>query len=312
MPWKDGYTISDERSIADGDVRWPTGKACSFTVVVSLDPQCGPDGLVASSLQTPEAYYGMHRGLESLRGVLGKHGIHATFAASAALATSYPTTLRSLAVDGHEIAAHGLLREDVSKLDPATEREHLHRTTACIGEVVGQRPLGWYSLPRQSDRFAVGMISPVTMSLLVEDGYTYMGNSLADDVPHYWVYDANGPKSILAMPYYYHFDDQFFLLFPTAGSGLEHADSLARNWRAEMDAQHGRGRSFSMVLHPYAIGWGHRLKLLDAFLTHVGALPGVWTATALHCAQHWLAQYPTESTLRIAPSIWVDYADSLS
>ena len=312
MPWKDGYTISDERSIADGDVRWPIGKACSFTVVVSLDPQCGPDGLVAASLQTPEAYYGMHRGLESLRGVLSKHGIRVTFAASAALAASYPAILRALAAEGHEIAAHGWLREDVSKLDPATERERLHRTTSCIGEVVGQRPLGWYSLPRQSDRFAVGMISPATMSLLVEDGYTYMGNSLADDVPHYWVYDPNGPKSILAMPYYYHFDDQFFLLFPTAGSGLEHADSLARNWRAEMDAQHGRGRSFSMVLHPYAVGWGHRLKLLDAFLTHVGALPGVWTATALQCAQHWLAQYPIESTLRIAPSIWVDYADSLN
>lgn len=312
MPWKDRYTISDERSIADRDIRWPDGGVCNVTVVVSLDPQCGPDGLAAADFKTPEAYYGMHAGLDALRVLLRRHGIRATFAASAALALSYPATLRSLRDEGHEIAAHGFLREDVSRLDPATERERLRQTTLALGEVLGQRPLGWYSLPRQSDRHAVGAISPVTMSLLVEDGYRYMGNSLADDAPHYWVYDPSGPKSILCMPYYYHFDDQFFLLFPARGSGLEHADSLARNWRAEMDAQHKRGRSFSMVLHPYAIGWGHRLKMLDAFLAHVRSLPGIWNATALKCATHWLAEYPPERTLRIAPSIWTDHADSLS
>ncbi len=312
MPWKDRYTISDERSIADGDVRWPNGMACSFTMVVSLDPQCSPSGLVAADFKTPEAYYGMHGGLDSLRAVLGKHGLRATFAASAALARAYPDVLRALAADGHEIAAHGFLREDVSKLDPAVERERLRQTTITLGDVVGARPLGWYSLPRQSDRYAVGAISPATMPLLVEDGYTYMGNSPADDVPHYWVYDPDGPKSILCLPYYYHFDDQYFLLFPAKGTGLEHADSLARNWRAEMDAQHGRGRCFSMVLHPYAIGWAHRLKLLDAFLDHVKTLPGVWNATAGQCAAHWRQHYPAESTLHIAPSIWKDYDDSLS
>lgn len=312
MPWKDRYTISDERSIADRDVRWPDGRVCNFTMVVSLDPQCGPDGLVGADLKTPEAYYGMHAGLDSLRSVLGKHGIRATFPASAALARAYPAILRSLRDDGHEIAAHGFLREDVSTLDLATERERLRQTTISIGDVIGERPLGWYSLPRQRDRYAVGAISPVTMSLLDEGGYTYMGNSPADDAPHYWVFDPSGPRSILCMPYYYHFDDQFFLLFPAKGSGLEHADSLARNWRAEIDAQHRRGRCFSMVLHPYAIGWGHRSKLLNAFLEHVATLPGIWNSTALQCATHWRAQYPAETTLRIAPRIWKDYPDSLS
>jgi hypothetical protein len=59
--------------------------------------------------------------------------------------------------------------------------------------------------------------------------FDYLGNSPADDVPH-WVADPSGPAvAILAMPYYYSFDDQFFLLFPTKGSGLEHADTLDRN-----------------------------------------------------------------------------------
>lgn len=312
MPWKDRYTISNERSIADRDVRWPNGLACSFTITVSLDPPCGPEGLTPADLKTPEAYYGMHGGLDALRAVLDKNGVRATAAVSAAVADIHPTILRSLAADGHEIAAHGYLREDVSTLDIADERERLKRTTECIGAAVGRRPLGWYSLARQGDKYAGGAISPNTMSLLIEDGYSYMGNSPADDVPHYWVTDPAGPTAMLVMPYYYHFDDQFFLLFPAKGTGLEHADSLARNWRAEMDAQHRRGRSITMVLHPYAIGWAHRLRLLDEFLGHVTALPKVWNATALECAEHWRTHYPPEQTLRLEPSIWSDYDGSLS
>lgn len=312
MPWKEGYTVSDERSIADPDIRWPNGLACSFTVVVSLDPPCGPGGLTPADLATPEAYYGMHGGLEALRAILDKNQTRSTFAASAAIASAYPAVLRSLAEDGHEVAAHGYLREDVSGLDVGEERERLEWTTDGIEAAVGRRPLGWYSLSRQSDKYAVGAISPNTMSLLAESGYLYMGNSPADDVPHYWVIDAEGPQAMLAMPYYYHFDDQFFLLFPAQGTGLEHADSLARNWRAEFDAQHRRGRSFTMVLHPYAIGWSHRLRLLDEFLGHVREVPAVWNATALECAQHWLHQYPPDQTLHLKPSVWSDYPDSLS
>lgn len=129
MPWKDRYTISNERSIADRDVRWPNGLACSFTITVSLDPPCGPEGLTPADLKTPEAYYGMHGGLDALRAVLDKNGVRATVAVSAAVADIHPTILRSLAADGHEIAAHGYLREDVSTLDIADERERLKRTT---------------------------------------------------------------------------------------------------------------------------------------------------------------------------------------
>ena len=60
------------------------------------------------------------------------------------------------------------------------------------------------------------------------------------------------------------------------------------------------------------MGWGHRLKLLDAFLAHVASLSGVWAATALQGAEHWLVQHPPESSLHLAPSIWVDHVDSLS
>ena len=38
MPWKERYTISDEKSILDADIKWPGGKRCCFRVVVDLSP----------------------------------------------------------------------------------------------------------------------------------------------------------------------------------------------------------------------------------------------------------------------------------
>ena len=55
MPWKEGYTISDERSLADSEVRWPDGARCCVAVTVDLSVASGPEGVTAADLATPEA-----------------------------------------------------------------------------------------------------------------------------------------------------------------------------------------------------------------------------------------------------------------
>ena len=312
MPWKERYTISDERTLLDSDVRWPNAKRCCFRVVVDLAPASGPEGVKPQDLTTPDAYFGMHGGLRELCGTLGRYGIKATFAVPAVIAEIHGDTVRRLRDEGHEIAAHGFKHEDVSTLSRDEERTRLERTTAILTKVAGVRPSGWFSLPRQSDKFAGGAVSPNTIDLLVEGGYDYFGNGLADDLPHYWVSDFASRRSILTLPYYYHFDDQFFLLFPKKGTGLENPDSLLRNWKAELDAQYKRGRQFSMVLHPHAIGWPNRLHVLEQFLDHARGLPELWYATSAECARHWLTTFPAASHLKLEPSIWRDYPGSLS
>src|SRR5262245_65961413 len=63
MPWKDRYTISDERTLLDSEVAWPDGHRCCFRIVVDLSPACGPDGLKPQDLATPDAYFGLNGGL---------------------------------------------------------------------------------------------------------------------------------------------------------------------------------------------------------------------------------------------------------
>ena len=83
MPWKQGYTISDERSLADSEVRWPDGARCCVVVTVDLSVASGPEGVTAADVATPEALFGANQGLAALREVLRRHAIRATFAVPA-------------------------------------------------------------------------------------------------------------------------------------------------------------------------------------------------------------------------------------
>jgi peptidoglycan-N-acetylglucosamine deacetylase len=311
MPWKDRYTISDEKSLADADIRWPHGKRCAVHIVVDLSVARGPGGIRASDLTSPSATFGAKQGLDLLLAALSRHGLKATFAVPAVIAEIDPARVKGLCEHGHEVAAHGFKHEDVSLLERNEEKARLERTTQILTAIMGRRPAGWFSLPRQEDAFAVGTISPSTMELLLEDGYAYMGNGLADDIPHYWVTDVASRRAMLTLPYYYHFDDQFFSMFPVRGSGLENSDMLFRNWRGEFDAQYKRGRFFTMTLHPQHIGWCTRMAGLEAFLEYMTSLPDLWNPTGAECAQYWTTTYPA-ATLKLEESIWRDYPGSLS
>ena len=314
MPWKDGYTTSDERSLTDREVVWPDGHQCACVLVVDLSIASGPEGITPADLRTAARQFGTQVGIQSLLDVLQRFNMTATFAVPAVIAEIYPATVRAIIEHGHEVAAHGFKHEDVSQLDKGQEQERLAATTASLTRITGQRPAGWYSLPRPRDPFAVGTVSPHTIDLLIDAGYDYMGNGLADDIPYYWVTDVQTSRALLTLPYYYHFNDQYFLMFPPPGlgSGLENPKPFLTNCTLEFDAQYRRGRYFSMVLHPHIIGFGHRMRLLETLFSHMRDFPDVWNPTATQCAQYWQTRYPADATLHLEPSIWQDYPGSLS
>ena len=67
-----------------------------------------------------------------------------------------------------------------------------------------------------------------------------------------------------------------------------------------------------MTVSPYRSAWGHRLDNLAAFLGEAARLPGVWFASGNDVATHWLSAHPAATSLKLQPSIWVDYEGSLS
>jgi peptidoglycan-N-acetylglucosamine deacetylase len=152
MPWKQGYTISDERSLTDSELRWPDGAGCCVAMTVDLSVASGPEGITAADLTTPEALFGANQGLAALREVLRRHAMRATFAVPAVIAHTHRDLVRSLTDEGHEIAAHGFRHEDVSGLERDEERQRIARTTEILADVTGGKPAGWFSLPRRRCR----------------------------------------------------------------------------------------------------------------------------------------------------------------
>jgi len=151
MPRKERYTISDEKSFADDEICWPQGARCCVGITVDLSVAAGPDGIRAADLTTPEAEFGANQGLASLLTVLKRYDLRATFAVPAVIAHIYADQIRALVAEGHEIATHGFKHEDVSTLEREDERTRIARATEILAEVIGGRPEGWFSLPRQGD-----------------------------------------------------------------------------------------------------------------------------------------------------------------
>src|SRR5262249_56709298 len=205
MPWKQGYTISDEKSLADSELRWPDSARCCVAMTVDLSVASGQEGVTAADLTAPEALFGANQGLAALREVLRRHAMRATFTAPAIIAHIHRDLVRSRIAEGHEIAAHGFRHEDVSGLERDEERQRIARTTEILADVTGGKPAGWFSLPRQGDRYAVGAVSPNTVDLLLEAGDLYLGNRLADDIPPDWVSGLASPRAPLTLPHYHPF-----------------------------------------------------------------------------------------------------------
>jgi len=314
MPWKEGYTISDEKSMKDEDIRWPGRLQCAVRMVVDYSVDAAGDGIGRKDIQSHVARFGKRVEIWRLLDLFEKYSLRATFAVPAVMAEAFPESVREAVKRGHEVAANGYLHEDVSKLDRDEEKRRLDLTTAFLEKTCGQRPAGWFSLPSRKDDYGCGKLSPHTVDLLIDAGYEYLGNGLADDIPHYWVTDFETRRNILTLPYYYHFDDQFFISFPGYGMGCgnENPMTLFQNWKQEFDASYLRSRFFSMFVHPYLIQWGYGMETLESMIAYIKSFPEVWNPTGIKCARYWKDTYPSSVYLNLKESIWKDYPGSLS
>jgi peptidoglycan/xylan/chitin deacetylase (PgdA/CDA1 family) len=300
-------------------VEWPGQQQCAVGIVADLrvkldyqDPdlkggryrvQDHPKN-IELKIENDLAEFGINIGLPRVLDLFETYGIKATFAVTEVMAQLYPGAIQSIMARGHEVAAHGYRQEEFTNASHEEERAMLASTTRILEEVCGKKPAGWFSLPRQQDRFAGGQISPNTVKLLIDGGYDYLGNGMADDIPYYWVADFSNRRTLLTLPYHFHLDDQFFLMFPPVGTGtgLENPTALFQNWKEEFDAIYLRGRYFPMVVHPYLIGWGNHLEIFEKMILHMKSMPGVWFTTGSECSRYWKEKYPASTALNLEPS----------
>ena len=175
-----------------------------------------------------------------------------------------------------EIASHGYKWIDYKDFSEADERAHMREALRIHTEVVGERPLGWYT----------GRASMFSTKLAMEEGgFVYSSDVYSDDLP-YWVHGPNGPH--LLIPYTLDANDMRF----ATPQGFNTGDHFFAYLKDSFDCLYQEGvegapKMLNVALHCRLAGRPGRALGLEKFLDYVQEHEGVWVATRLEIARHW-------------------------
>lgn len=240
-------------------------------------------GMIARGLTTPtpvsRGEYGV-MAVDRILRLLARHGIPATWFVPGTVVATYPDVIGAIAGDGHEIGHHGWTHVPPANLAPEEEEDGLRRATDVIAETVGAAPRGYRS-PSWD-------LSPVTVDLLLAQGFLYDSSMMGHDHSPYFArrgdtFTEDGLPhfgetcSLVEMPVSWTLDDfPHFEFLRTAQSvlpGLMNAHSVEENWVEDFEYMVETTQSgvLTYTFHPFVIGRGHRMRLLDRLIGRLTA-----------------------------------------
>jgi len=225
--------------------------------------------------------HGMRIGIFRVLELLDRYGLKATVAINTAACERYPYLIEQCKKRGYEFAAHGdyASRMISSKMPEADERALIADGIAAVEKATGQRPAGWHS-----QEFGESALTP---ALLAEAGLSYIMDWANDDQPY--MMTAAG-KSLVAVPYQAEWDDVQMLWFRRVPMP-RYPELVQEAFDTLYDEGAESGRTFSMGLHPWMIGQGHRIRYLDEALQRITGRDGVWQPTAGEIADWFRAEH---------------------
>ncbi len=224
--------------------------------------------------------YGARAGFWRLHRVFAGANVPVTvYGVATALARS-PEQVTAMQKAGWEIASHGLKWIDYKDFTEEDERAHMAEAIRLHTEVTEERPRGWYT----------GRCSVNTVRLAAEQGFDYVADSYADDLP-YWM-DFGGSLQLI-VPYTLDANDMRF----ATPQGFNSGDQFETYLRDSFDALYAEGEAgapkmLSIGLHCRLIGRPGRVMALKRFLEYAQSHSDVWFARRIDIAEHWIKTHP--------------------
>ncbi|SEE41902.1 allantoinase PuuE [Pseudomonas coleopterorum] len=266
------YEEGGERNVLHGD----SESEAFLSEMVAAQPLQGQRNMSMESLYE----YGSRAGVWRILRLFRQAGIPLTVFAVAMAAQRHPEAIRAMVADGHEICSHGYRWIDYQNVDEAVEREHLLDAIRILTDIIGQRPLGWYT----------GRTGPNTRRLVMEEGgFLYDSDAYDDDLP-YWQPGADRPH--LVIPYTLDTNDMRF----TQVQGFNKGDDFFDYLKDAFDVLYAEGaeapKMLSIGLHCRLIGRPGRLASLKRFIDYVQGHEQVWLARRVDIARHWQQVHP--------------------
>ncbi|MBV5297064.1 MAG: allantoinase PuuE [Rhodoferax sp.] len=233
--------------------------------------------------------YGARAGVWRILREFGQRGLPLTVFGVGMALQRHPELVQACQQSGHEIACHGWRWIHYQNLDEATEREHMARGMEILTQLMGQRPLGWYT----------GRDSPNTRRLVADfGGFAYDSDYYGDDLP-FWMQVRKTDGSVapqLIVPYTLDCNDMRFAL----PQGYSHAGPFYHYLKDSFDALYAEGdpdglnvpKMMSVGMHCRLLGRPGRITALQRFLDHIGRHDQVWVCRRIDIARHWQAMFP--------------------
>ena len=251
-----------------------------------LSEMFNPPAYPARHLSMESIYeYGSRAGVWRILREFERRGLPLTVFGIAMALQRNPEVTAAFRELGHEIACHGWRWISYQGIDEATEREHMRTAMDAIGQLTGERPLGWYT----------GRDSPNTRRLVADfGGFEYDSDYYGDDLP-LWMKVRKTDGSVvphLVVPYTLDTNDMRFAL----PQGFAQADDFFTYLRDSFDALYAEGdtapKMLSVGMHCRLLGRPGRIVALQRFLDHVQRHDRVWICRRIDIARHWRQTHP--------------------
>ena len=187
-----------------------------------------------------------------------------------------PLQTRAMMEAGWEIASHGLKWVEHRGMAVAEERASIAESIRLHTELVGERPLGWYT----------GRCSMNTRQLVMEaGGFLYSSDDYADDLP-YWVKGPSEPHLII--PYTLDANDMRFATAQGFNTGEQFFTYLKDSFdMLYAEGQAGSPKMMSVGLHCRLAGRPGRALAVKRFIDYVKGFERVWMPKRVDIAKHW-------------------------
>jgi peptidoglycan/xylan/chitin deacetylase (PgdA/CDA1 family) len=233
-------------------------------------------------------------GIKRILELLERYDIKASFFVPGVVIGTYPRECAMLVAAGHEIGHHGWTHVTPVSLSREQEEEHLIRGNEAIEKLAGRKARGY--------RSPAWDLSPHTIELLVKHGFLYDSSLMGDDYTPYHarlgdVVAADGPmhfgqpSKLIEMPISWSLDDYPHFEFART-PGLMNANLVLENFVEDFlwMKRHLRQGVLTYTFHPYVIGRGHRMAMLERLILKL-ADNGASFLTLERAATDFAAQY---------------------
>ncbi|HZD55951.1 MAG TPA: polysaccharide deacetylase [Anaerolineales bacterium] len=217
-------------------------------------------------------------GAKRILDLLDRYDIKSTWFVPGHTAETYPEAVADVYRRGHEIGHHGYCHENPVLLEEGKEREILEKGIAVLENITGEPPPGYRS-PSWD-------MSPNTIRLLLEYGFTYDSSMMGSDFHPYWCrqgdrfdlvtpYQFGRPVDLVEMPVTWGLDDfpafEYVSLSHKLYPGLRAPEHVFPIWMGDFDylRQTDPEGVLILTMHPQVIGRGHRMLFLERLLEYM-------------------------------------------